>query len=105
MKKRFSLGDIKPLTNEDPLWREGLLRQSKSPLSLHVKEVTLTQQQNKDLNEMMSLLSCLFGLSRFWQTMYPGHVSCAAKMLCPADEFENASLTSKCWRQLGLRFR
>ena len=52
---------------------------------------------------MVSLLSCLFGLARFWQTMYPGHVNCSSKPLCPPEDFENASLTSKCWRQLQVK--
>ena len=48
----------------------------------------------------VSLLSCLFGLSRFWQTLYPGYLTCSPKPLCEPEEFENGSITSKCWRQL-----
>ena len=78
-----------------------MMRQQKCPLSLNLKHIQLEHHQSgTELGSMVSLLSCLFGLSRFWQTMYPGHVNCSAKPLCPPEEFENGSLTSKCWRQL-----
>ncbi|CAG5104741.1 Oidioi.mRNA.OKI2018_I69.chr1.g1498.t1.cds [Oikopleura dioica] len=62
----------------------------------------LTGKQNDEatLFSAIGLLRGLFGLSRFWQTLFSPSNSCSKKMLIEPEEFENHSITSKVWRQL-----
>jgi hypothetical protein len=119
--------DVKALSNDDPLWSFGTIKPRLSPLQKYFKpiptdldeeSVNLQTAGNKfrlkkiyvkndmfgnkyiQIFVLVSLISCLFGLSRFWQTLYPPQFSCSLKMLCESDDFENASITSKVWRQL-----
>ena len=113
--------DFKAVSNDDPLWAFGQVRDRQSPVQKYLKplpkgldeekvnlqttckfEDTIYESgPNKKLYfYLVSLLSGLFGLSRFWQTLYPPECNCSPKMLCEAEEFENASITTKVWRQL-----
>jgi len=99
-EKEARIHEIKHLSSDSPLWTEGLVKSQENPIRSFFISLNEKQKEELTLHSALGLLRGLFGLSRFWQTLYSPFNSCSKKMLTAPEEFENHSITSKVWRQL-----
>uniref|UniRef100_H2YD19 E3 ubiquitin-protein ligase n=1 Tax=Ciona savignyi TaxID=51511 RepID=H2YD19_CIOSA len=85
----------------DPLWISGNLPNSKRPLNDYLKSKMTDSFMTKDTSkEVLCLTRVIFGLTRYWHTLYAPSMLATDRLLLPMSEFINTKLSAKCSRQL-----